>query len=244
MFLSRLALGLTHLVYPPVCLSCRAAVGTDAALCADCWTGARFLERPFCEVLGLPFPYEVESGSVSPLAIAEPPPFARARAAMVHEGVGARLVAQLKYADRTDLASAMAAWMERAGAELLAEADALVPVPLHRSRLVRRRFNQAAELARNLGARTRIAHRPLALRRVKATATQVGLGARAREENVRGAFRVAENRRQEIEGRRILLVDDVFTTGSTVSSAARALKRAGALRVDVLTFSRVAETML
>lgn len=244
MFLSQIASGLAHILYPPVCMGCRTAVGSDGALCPHCWAQAPFLERPVCDVLGLPFPYDPGEGAVSPLAIAKPPVFDRARAAMLHEGVGARLVAQLKYSDRTDLAIAMALWMERAGTELIAEADALVPVPLHRNRLVRRRFNQAAELARHLSHRTRIPYRPLALERVKATASQVGLGAKARARNVRGAFAVAERRRHEVEGRRILLVDDVFTTGSTVSSAARALKRAGALRVDVLTFSRVAENAL
>ena len=119
-----------------------------------------------------------------------------------------------------------------------------MPVPLHAGRLLRRRFNQAAELSRHLSRLSGVPYRPLALVRVKATRSQIGLGAKARADNVRGAFKVRENRQAEIAGRRVLLVDDVYTTGSTVESAARALKRAGASAVDVLTFARVAEEAL
>jgi ComF family protein len=139
----------------------------------------------------------------------------------------------------------MAAWMGRAGAELLAAADVVVPVPLHHRRLWWRRFNQSAELARRLvgdeAARGRaLVYEPLALARVKATRSQVGLGRRQREDNVRGAFRVRPERRSAVLGKRVLLVDDVFTTGATVGAASRALKRAGARDVDVLTFAGVA----
>ncbi|WP_246333151.1 ComF family protein [Aureimonas mangrovi] len=224
--------------YPPVCAGCQSAVGQASALCARCWSGLVFIERPFCEILGTPFAHEMGEGAVSPAAIAEPPPFARARAAVIHHDLAARLVSALKYSDRTELAVLMSRWMLRAGMELLADAEAIVPVPLHRGRLFRRRFNQAAELSRAIAKASGVPYRPLALQRVKATRTQVGLGAEARRRNVRGAFAVQPERRGEIEGRRVLLVDDVFTTGSTIASASRALRRAGAREVDVLTFSR------
>ncbi|BDA86104.1 amidophosphoribosyltransferase [Aureimonas sp. SA4125] len=234
-----------NLLFPPVCAGCRVAVGGPDALCARCWTLLRFIERPYCDVLGLPFSYDPGEGAVSPQAIADPPPFARHRSAVIYDGLAARLVAALKYGDRTDLVPLMASWMGRAGEDLLADAEIVVPVPLHRGRLWRRRFNQSAELARALvrgeAARGRaLASAPLALARVKATRSQVGLGRRQRQENVRGAFKIVPGQRAAILGRRVLLVDDVFTTGATVGSATLALIRAGARDVDVLTFARVA----
>lgn len=230
-------------LFPPVCPGCRVAIGRPAAVCPECWKEIAFIEPPYCAVLGLPFAYDQGSGALSPQAIAEPPPFARLRAAVLYRNLAARLVASLKYGDRTDLAPLMAAWMARAGSELLADADVVVPVPLHPGRLWRRRFNQSAELARRI-AKAReghaLAYVPLALARVKPTPSQVGLGRAERLANVRGAFKVRPDRRAAIEGKRVLLVDDVFTTGATVASATRALKRAGADDVDVLTFARVA----
>ena len=149
-------------LFPPVCAGLPGArpSGRDA-LCADCWTGLSFIERPYCEVLGLPFSYDLGKGFLSAEAIADPPPFARLRAAVIYRDLAARLVASLKYNDRTDLVPLMAGWMSRAGAELLAEADVVVPVPLHAGRLWRRRFNQSAELARRIarGVRRRLCAR-------------------------------------------------------------------------------------
>jgi len=172
-------------------------------------------------------------------AIANPPPFARARAAVVYSGIARRLVHELKFGDRTDLAPWIAVWMARSGAELIADADAIVPVPLHRRRMLWRRFNQSAELARALSRRFGKPFLADAVRRIRPTRQQVGLGAREREANVRGAFRVDEAAEIEVRGRRLLLVDDVYTTGTTVAAVTRALKRAGAADVDVLTFARV-----
>ncbi|MCQ8783892.1 ComF family protein [Mangrovibrevibacter kandeliae] len=236
----RIGGSIARLLFPPVCPGCQTAVGQADALCPACWSGLRFIERPYCEVLGSPFAYDLGRGFLSAEAIANPPPFGRLRAAVLYEDLAARLVSALKYGDRTSLVPLMAGWMSRAGEELIAEADVLVPVPLHHRRLLRRRFNQSAELARVIAGTRRLAYAPLALARVKPTRSQVGLRAEERRENVRGAFRVKEARRGDIEGRRVLLVDDVFTTGATVSSATRALKRAGASRVDVLAFARVA----
>ncbi|NDV88689.1 ComF family protein [Aurantimonas aggregata] len=229
-----------RLLFPPVCPGCQAALTGAGTVCPECWPKLRFIERPFCEVLGLPFAYDLGKGFLSAEAIAEPPPFARLRAAVIYEDLAARLVGALKYSDRTDLVPLMAGWMQRAGAELLADADIVVPVPLHSGRLWRRRFNQSAELARRIAREAGTAYSALALRRVKPTRSQVGLGASQRQENVRGAFKVVDPRRPEIQGRRVLLVDDVYTTGATTASATRALKRAGARDVDVLVFARVA----
>lgn len=197
----------------------------------------RFIERPYCEVLGMPFRRDEGAGALSPAALAAPPVFDRLRAVALHEGVARNLVHGLKYRDRTDLAPMMAAWMLRASDGLVEACDAIVPVPLHPRRLLWRRFNQSAELARALAG---LAGKPLlgrVLVRVKPTKRQVGLSARRRAANVRGAFQVRKDHGFEIKGRHIVLVDDVYTTGATVSAAARVLKRAGAAQVTVLTFA-------
>ncbi|KQT54005.1 MULTISPECIES: ComF family protein [unclassified Aureimonas] len=234
------ASSLGRFLFPPVCPGCQAATERADALCAQCWTGLSFIERPYCEVLGLPFSYDLGRGFLSAEAIADPPPFARLRAAVIYRDLAARLVASLKYNDRTDLVPLMAGWMSRAGAELIAEADVVVPVPLHARRLWRRRFNQSAELGHLIARNAKVPYAPRALLRVKQTRAQVGLGPAERRLNVRGAFAVPPERVGEINGRRVLLIDDVYTTGATVSSATRALKRAGARDVDVLAFARVA----
>lgn len=228
-----------RLLFPPVCAGCRRLVAAPGTLCARCWPTLRFIERPWCEVLGTPFSHEMGDGILSADAIARPPPFARARAAVAHSGVARQMVHALKFGDRTELGPWMARWMMRAGSELVADADIVVPVPLHRRRFFWRRFNQSAELARAVCALSGRPFAPEAVLRVRATRQQVGLGAREREDNVRGAFRVPPEAEILVRGRRVLLVDDVYTTGTTVSAVTRALKRGGAREVDVLTFARV-----
>lgn len=229
------------LVFPPVCPACRKAIATADTLCAACWSTVRFIERPFCERLGTPFAIDLESdGLVSPEAIARPPVFSRARAvARFDDGPARRLVHRLKYGDRLELATMLGGWMSRAGDELLTEADRLVPVPLHRSRLASRRFNQSALLARVISARSGVPVDLDSLVRVKRTPAQVGMTRTQRGLNVQGAFDVHPERRAAIDGLAIVLVDDVLTSGATVNAAARALLRGGARRVDVLVFARV-----
>jgi ComF family protein len=228
-----------NVLFPPVCAGCRRVVSQPGSLCAECWRGLRFLEQPWCAVMGTPFSHEMGPSIVSADAIANPPPFDRARAAVAHGGIARRMVHGLKYGDRTDLAPWMARWMLRAGRELLPDADLIVPVPLHRLRFVRRRFNQSAELARSLARLSGVPFSPDVVLRVKPTRQQVGLGLREREDNVRGAFVIAPGKEIEVTGRRIVVVDDVYTTGATVHAVARALRKARAARIDVLTFARV-----
>lgn len=241
----RLARGLRGLmaaavdaVYPPVCTGCGRMVGQHRGVCPACWATLRLIERPYCEVLGVPFAHDLGVGILSADAIANPPVFERLRSVAIHDGIARSLVHGLKYRDRTDLAIMMAAWMVRASDGHAQSCDAVVPVPLHAFRLWGRRFNQSAELARAIA---RISGKPYlatALIRTKRTARQVGLGAQAREDNVRGAFAVTEAGKTAVFGKRIVLVDDVYTTGATVSAATRALKKAGARDVTVLTFAR------
>jgi ComF family protein len=228
-----------RILFPPVCAGCRRHVSQPGVLCGECWPKLRFIERPLCPVMGTPFTHDMGDGFLSAEAIADPPPFERARAAVVYSGVAREMVQGLKYHDRTDLAPWMAGWMARAGAELIAEAEVVVPVPLHWRRVWRRQFNQSAELGRALARRAGLPFAPSAVKRVKLSRQQVGLERRQREENVRAAFRVPVEAEIEIAGRRVLVKDDVFTTGATVRAVAKALKRGGAGTVDVLTFARV-----
>lgn len=228
-----------RLLFPPVCAGCRRLVSQPGTLCGECWPRLRFLERPWCEVMGTPFSHEMGEGFLSAEAIANPPPFGRARAAVAYSGVARRMVQGLKYSDRTDLAPWMARWMMRAGAELLADAELVVPVPLHWRRFLSRRFNQSAELARAVADLSGKRFEPSAIQRVKVTRQQVGLGLREREDNVRGAFRVPPEADIHVRGRHVLVVDDVYTTGATVAAVCRALKKSGAAGVDILTFARV-----
>jgi ComF family protein len=225
-------------LYPPVCLACRAATSEAGALCSTCWRAMRFIERPFCDRLGTPFEHDLGEGLLSPQAVTDPPVFQRARAvARFEDGPARRLVHRLKYSDRGELARPMGAWMARAGADVLAEADAIAPVPLHPRRLWTRRFNQAAALAREVAQRSGKPFEPALLQRIKATRSQVGLTREQRVQNMQGAFRAAPA--APVRGRRIALVDDVLTSGATANAAARALLRAGATQVDLIVFARV-----
>lgn len=230
---------MADLLYPPGCIACAAPTGAAHALCAACWRQMPFIARPFCERLGTPFAFDSGPGLVSPAAMANPPDFARARAVARYEGPARELVHRLKYGDRLDLAPSMGAWMASAGSDILAAADLLVPVPLHRWRLWRRRHNQAAVLALAVSRVACIPVRHDMLARVRSTRPQVGLTRNERAENLRGAFRTGPTAPSVLGGLRIVLIDDVMTTGATANAAARVLARAGASRVDVLTFATV-----
>ncbi len=228
------------LALPQLCPACREPI-EGKGLCPACWAKLSFISRPYCERLGIPFVYDPGPGILSMAAIADPPAYHRARAAVRFDEVSRALVHGLKYNDRLDLAPMMGRWMAQAGRELLAEADALVPVPLHWRRLWTRRFNQSATLAAAITAASGVPVAAGALRRVKATAQQVGLSRAERAANIQGAFRVPAEGRPQVAGRRLVLIDDVLTSGATVEGCARALLRAGAANVDVLVFARVAD---
>jgi len=226
------------LALPPLCPACREPV-EDQALCAACWSKLSFIARPYCERLGIPFAYDPGPGLLSMQAIADPPSYQRARAAVRYDDIARALVHAFKYSDRLDLAPTLGRWTARAGQELLAEADALVPVPLHWRRLWARRFNQSAALAQAVSAASGVPVLYEALQRSKATQHQVGLSQAERAVNVQGAFRVARGGKAAVAGRRLVLVDDVLTSGATADACTRALLRAGAATVDVLVFARV-----
>jgi ComF family protein len=236
-----LARALADLAMPPLCLACHAPLADHDSLCSTCWRAITFLRPPLCDRLGIPLPYDIGGTAVSAAAIADPPVYDRARAVAAYDGTMRLLIHDLKFRDRHDARRLLGRWLTEAGGALLADADLLVPVPLYRFRLLARRFNQSAILAGEVARRSGVAMTPDGLVRVRRTASQVGLSREEREANVRGAFVVAPVAAARIPGRRVVVVDDVITTGATVSACARVLKRAGAARVDVLALALVTD---
>ena len=235
----RLWRGVIDGIYPPSCAGCARQTANPGALCGACWNSIKFIAKPYCEVYGTPFSTELGEGLISARAIADPPPYARSRAAVAYQGLALRFVHGLKFQDRQNDAEWMAGWMAQVAPDLITEADVIIPVPLHWQRMVSRRFNQSALLAQKLARSADKPFAPLALKRIKPTITQRGLTAKAREANVKRAFVVPDTHAIQVRGRRVLLIDDVITTGSTVAAATQALIKAGATNVDVLAFAMV-----
>ncbi len=227
------------LALPRLCAVCREPVEGEG-LCPACWSKLSFIAAVL-RTARHSVRLRSGPGILSMEAIADPPAYQRARAAVRFDDISRALVHGLKYGDRLDLAPMMGRWLARAGQELLAEADALVPVPLHWRRHWARRFNQSAMLAAAVSKASGVPIAGRALKRVKFTAQQVGLSRTQRAANIQGAFRVPPDGKAEVVGRRLVLVDDVLTSGATVEGCAKALLRAGARNVDVLVFARVAE---
>jgi ComF family protein len=245
----RTALGKTlaacaDLVVPPCCLVCRGPLSAHHLLCAHCWREVHFIRPPLCDVLGMPLPFDTGGRMVSAAAMAHPPAYARARAVAHYSGAMRTLIHQFKYADRHDARALFGRWLAEAGRDLIASVDVVAPVPLSRWRLLSRRFNQAAILAQELSRHTGLAVDLRLLQRSRSTPTQVGLTRDQRRRNLAGALRVPRGRRASVEGRNVLLIDDVITTGATVEACARALLRTGAARVDVLALALVTNEAL
>jgi ComF family protein len=235
------AAAVADVIVPPVCLACHRPLSSHDAICSRCWSDIDFIRAPLCDRLGIPLPFDVGAPMISAAAAADPPSYDRARAVARFDGVMRDLVHDLKFRDRHDARRLFGRWLTEAGAALLTDADVIMPVPLTRGRLVTRRFNQAAILAQSVSGLTGMHYEPLALQRIKRTRPQVGLSREQRRDNVAGAFAVADAKMAELAGAKIVLIDDVITTGATVRACARVLKRAGASRVDVLALAMVTD---
>ncbi len=243
--LARLAGVALDTLLPPQCPACGEVVEAAGTLCGPCWRRVDFLGDPQCSACGLPFEFDpgLLNGSGDAIlcgaCIRARPPYARARSVMAYGDFSRRIVLAFKHGDRTDTAPALGRWLVRAGADLIADADLIAPVPLHWTRLFARRYNQAALLAGVVGGLSGVAVVQDLLVRRRRTPAQVRMGWAARRRNVKGAFKVHSARRDGLQGRRVLLVDDVLTTGATASACAGVLMREGAGAVDVLTLARV-----
>ncbi|MEC9344683.1 MAG: ComF family protein [Pseudomonadota bacterium] len=227
------------LLLPPRCLSCGEAVADPGRLCGTCFAAIDFIAAPACACCGLPFTFETGPDTLCAACAAVRPPYTRARAAARYGEPLRTALLRFKHGDRTDMAVGLALLLRRAGQPWLGQADMIAAVPLHRTRLLRRRYNQSAELARALSALCGVPAVPDLLLRQRRTRSQGGLSGTARRRNVQGAFSVSPRHAAGLKGRHVILVDDVMTTGATVEACARTLVRAGAADVTVLTVARV-----
>lgn len=245
-----------HILLPERCCGCGGELAgsfpsregspvSRARLCGSCWSELDFIDAPLCRVSGDPLPFSpvpAENGElelVSAEVLSRRPAFTSARAAVRYGPVARRLVGQLKYGDRTDLAPLFASWLTRCGAEMLAQADFIMPVPLHGARLFQRRYNQAGEIGRHVARMNGVVFLADSLRRVKRTRSQIGLSAGARRRNVAGAFQLKDGEGTRLLGKVVVLIDDVRTTGATVEACARVLAAHGVAAVHVLCVARV-----
>ena len=238
--------GMLDLLLPPNCATCDQPAAAPGQLCAECFRLTGFVTPPFCARCGVPFTTAALGGleQLCPACILLPPVFGEARAALRYDAQSRRMILPLKHADRTDLVAALAPQMVRVGGPLLARADLLVPVPLHRRRLFQRRYNQAALLARAISRLSHVPLQPDALVRIRATDSLGDKSAEARAAEVQRAFVVRASRARRVHGLRVLLIDDVMTSGATANECAAALLRAGAVAVDVLVAARVPDPRL
>lgn len=225
----------TDIILPPQPLFTE---GRGRAGGVDAWQKVTFLDEPCCASCGFPFEYDVGKESLCGDCLARPPAYDRARAAFVYDEISRSPVLAFKHGGRTEGLRAFSAHMFRAGRVFWPEADMIIPVPLHRSRLVKRRFNQSALLARKLSTLTELPFEPDILLRTRATPSQGAQSAAGRRRNVRGAFSVSQKFKSRLKGQHVVLVDDVMTTGATINACAKTLKRAGVSYIDVITLAR------
>ena len=231
-------------ILPPRCVVTGEMVDRQGMIAPVAWSELDFINNPLCDKCGVPFGFDVEGvenehGSHCLQCLNYPPPYDSARAAMKYNDHSRDMILGFKHADQTHNALAFVPWLKKAGAEMLSEADAIIPVPLHRLRLLKRRYNQASIMAHYLGRECNIPVLHQALLRTRSTQTQGHLNFEQRRKNVKSAFAVNDKYKSRIEGKTLILIDDVYTTGSTVKECTKALRKAGAKSVHILTLARV-----
>jgi ComF family protein len=226
-------------VLPPRCPISGDMVDRQGMIAPAGWARLSFIAAPYCAACGIPFEYGMEEGGQCMACLEHPPLFGRARAALRYDEASREMILGFKHGDKTYTVASFVPMLRQAGREVLEAADVLVPVPLHPYRLIRRRYNQAALIAQALAADSGLSHWPAALRRVRSTPTQGHLNAQERRKNVRKAFAVNPAFAGGLKGRRVVLIDDVYTSGATVHECTKVLQKAGVAGVDVLTVARV-----
>lgn len=255
--------GALRIIYPPQCLCCGAGVSDDGALCPDCWRDATFVTGLACTRCGAPLPDDGTGGTESgdPATggaslgdaslcdaglcddcLARDRPWRHGRAALVYGGTARHLVLALKHGDRPDLAPPLAAWLSRAAAPLVRPGTVVIPVPIHWRRLVRRKYNQSELLSRHLAARRGLTHLPEALRRVKNTPSQDHRSVADRFQNIAESIALNPRATGAVQGRAVLLIDDVMTSGATLAASAQALIDAGSGPVSVAVLARAVKS--
>lgn len=225
-------------IYPPQCLSCREIVSEEGNMCSQCWEGATFIADPICHKCGIPFELNVAQETWCGDCMQCSPKYNKARAVFVYDDNSQRLISKFKYSDKTSASPYLARWMLRVGSGMLHDCDFVAPVPLHRNRLIYRRYNQAALLCKSIEQQTSKTTVVDLLKRVKNTPSQARLTTNQRKINVSGAFSLNEKYSDYVVGKNILLVDDVMTTGATIEACAKILLQAGADKINILTIAR------
>ena len=226
---------LLDFVLPPICPICKQPVWTNHGLCPDCFKSLQFITEPCCKACGRPFPFNILGEQTCAKCLSNPPLFHRALSVVVYDDTSKKLILPFKHGDRLELTPLMAKLMAQRGKDLIEEADLILPVPLHRLRLLKRKYNQAALLAKQLAQQFHKSYRPDGLNRIRSTPKQGKLTPEERRKNVANAFKI--NHHLSVQGKNVLLIDDVLTTGATANECSKILLKAGAKQVCILTFA-------
>ncbi len=229
---------LLDIIYPPRCIACGDNVHENGTICAKCWGEINFISDPQCQICGFPFDFKVEGNPICAGCIDEKPKFSKARAVFLYDDASRRMITSFKYNDRIENRVAYARWMARVGAEMLADADYIIPVPIHFAKLLLRKYNQAGLLALEIAKISGNKVLVNALIRKKYTRKQAGLNRRLRFENISGAFKINQKYAAILKDKKILLVDDVITTGATADECAKILLKAKVAKVEVLALAK------
>jgi ComF family protein len=226
-------------ILPPRCVVTGEMVQQQGMIAASAWAKLDFIHQPMCETCGFPFEFQVDAGSLCTSCLSDPPVFTQARMALKYNDASRSMILGFKHADQTHAVKAFTPWMMKAGAPFLPQADLLAPVPLHHWRLVSRRYNQAALIAQDISRHCAVPSCLDLLQRVRATPSQGYLKAAERHKNVKNAFALNPKYKDAIKGKKIVLIDDVYTTGATIKECTKVLLKQGAGAVYVLTLARV-----
>ena len=237
MFLKRLGIFIVNFLYPPICPICGTRVVEAHCLCSDCYKRLNFITNPCCQVCGRPFEYKGLNDLICGACLKKKPAFSMARSVLEYDDFSKQLILAYKHGDRTDLTPLLTKFLIQAESIIFQDVDMIIPVPLHWTRFLHRRYNQSSLLGKALGIKLKIPFNSNILKRIRMTESQGKKTHHAREKNIKNAFRVVHSK--TIQGKTILLIDDVMTTGATIQECTKTLRKAGAKEVKVLTLYRV-----